>query len=112
MIAGAELNVNVSGQSGQFGKSLVASNVNSFNPATVTYAHAPLVFNPGMVLPVPNTPGQVAFDVASQVAAWNAADDKASLAISSAGPWGRVIMDSLETYKGHPATLTVMYRPQ
>ena len=109
-IVGAELNVNVTGQSGQFGKTLVAANVNFFNPATVTYANAPLIYNPGAAVAVPNASGHVVFDVASQVAAWGAAGD--SLAISSAGPGGRVIMDSLESFQGHPATLTVTYRPQ
>lgn len=116
-IVSAELDVNVTGQSGQFGKTLVASNVNAFNPATVTFATAPLIYNPGAALPVPNAGGPVAFDVASQVAAWDAvaaqaADSMGNLAISSAGPGGRVILDSLESYQGHPATLTVTYRPQ
>ncbi len=110
-IVGAQLDVNFTGQSGQFGKSLVASNVNSFNPATVTYATAPLIYNPGTALPVPNAAGHVVFDVTSQIAAWDAADSKGSLALSSAGPWGRVIIDSLETYQSQPAKLTVLYRP-
>lgn len=117
-IAGAELNVNFSGQSGQFGKTLVASNVNPFDPATVTYATAPLIYNPGAAVAAPNAGAQVVFDVASQVAAWDAAGGAQAagsmgrLAISSAGPGGRVIMDSLESFQGHPATLTVTYRPQ
>lgn len=111
-IVGAQLDVNFTGQSGQFGKSLVASNVNSFNPATVTYATAPLTYNPGTALAVPDAAGHVVLDVTSQVAAWDAAASQGSLAISSAGPWGRVIMDSLETYQAQPAKLTVMYQPQ
>ncbi len=116
-IVGAELGANFSGQSGQFGKTLVAANVNAFTPATVTYATAPLVYNPGAAVAVPNAAGPVTFDVTSQVAAWDAgaaqaADGKGNLAILAAGPGGRVILDSLETFQGHPATLTVMYRPQ
>ncbi len=109
-ITAAELKVNVSGQSGQFGKSLVAANVNAFDPMTVTYANAPLIFNPGAAVAVPDANGSMAFDVASQVAAWGAAGD--SLAISAAGPGGRVILDSLESYQGQPATLTLTYLPQ
>ena len=116
-IVGAQLDVNFSAQSGQFGKSLVASNVNAFNPATVTYANAPLTYNPGTALAVPNAAGHVLLDVTSQVHAWDAAGaqaaaSQASLAISSAGPWGRVIMDSLETFQSQPAKLTVLYRPE
>ncbi len=116
-ITAATLGVHVSGQSGQFGKSLVASNVNAFDPMTVTYASAPLTYNPGSAVAVPDADPEMAFDVASQVAAWDAAgaqaaDSMGSLAVSAGGPWGRVIMDSLETYQGHPAELTVTYLPK
>lgn len=107
-IVSAELAVNVQSQSGQFGKTLVASNVNAFDPATVTYANAPLIFNPGAAVAVPNANGSMAFDVAAQVAAWDAEGD--SLAISAAGPGGRVVMDSLESFQGQPATLKVTYK--
>ncbi len=120
-IVSAELAVNVTGQSGQFGKSLVAANVNAFDPAKVTYATAPLLYNPGTAVVVPNANGEVAFDVASQVTAWDAgaadaaggaqaADSMGNLAVSAAGPWGRVIMDSLESFQGHPATLKITYK--
>lgn len=107
VITAAELKVNVSGQSGQFGKSLVAANVNAFDPTKVTYANAPLIFNPSAAVAVPNANGSMTFDVTSQVTAWGAAGN--SLAISAAGPGGRVILDSLESYQSQPATLTLTY---
>ena len=111
----AELAVNVTSQSGQFGKTLVASNVNTFDPTKVTYANAPLIYNPGAAVAVPNAVGGMAFDVASQVTAWDAAgaqaaEDMGNLAISAAGPGGRVVMDSMETFQSQPATLKITYK--
>ena len=114
-IVSAELAVNVTSQSGQFGKTLVASNVNTFDPTKVTYANAPLIYNPGAAVAVPNAVGGMAFDVASQVTAWDAAgaqaaEDMGNLAISAAGPGGRVVMDSMETFQSQPATLKITYK--
>ncbi len=104
------------GESGTKGKSLTAWNVNAFNSAAVTYKTAPLSYNPGSAMSLPAGPGAVQLDVKAQVAAWDAAGaqaagDKGLLAVSASGPLGRVIFDSLESFQGHPATLTVTYMP-
>ncbi|MCO6450023.1 MAG: immune inhibitor A [Caldilineales bacterium] len=113
-IVSAEMKLNMTGQSGAFGKSLTALNVNDFDPMTVTYNTAPATYNPGASVPVPDAGGEVAFDVASQVAAWDAAGALAEgaegmLAVAAAGPPGRVVFDSLESFNGAPASLVVTY---
>jgi hypothetical protein len=116
-IVSAELTVNATFQSGAFGKELTVLNTNPFDSTTVTYDDAPTVYNPGDAVPVPDALGMVmTFDVAGNVTAWDAvgaqatADgDMGQLAISATGPWGRVTMDSLETYEANPAMLTVTY---
>ncbi|MDW8268343.1 MAG: S8 family serine peptidase [Anaerolineae bacterium] len=114
-IQSATLTLRMTGESGAPGKTLTAHNVNPFNSATVTYATAPLTYNPGT--PVPAVVGPVNFDVKAQVMAWDAAGAQASgstvgqLAVSAAGLPGRVIFDSLETFAAAPAKLTVTYLP-
>lgn len=113
-IQSATLTLRMTGESGGPGKTLTAHNVNPFNSATVTYATAPLTYNPST--PVPAVVGPVSFDVKAQVMAWDAAGAQANgsigqLAVSAAGLPGRVIFDSLESFAGAPATLTVTYLP-
>lgn len=116
-VIAAELMANVTGQSGQFGKSLTVLNSEAFDPATVTYATAPTTFNPSAAVAVPETPGMVSFDVANNVLAWDAVGaqamgDMGYLAISASGPAGRVIFDSLETWNATPVSLQVTYIPE
>lgn len=114
-IQSATLTLRMTGESGAPGKTLTAHNVNTFNSATVTYATAPLTYNPGT--PVPAVVGPINFDVKAQVMAWDAAGAQANgstmgqLAVSAAGLPGRVIFDSLESFAGAPAKLVVTYLP-
>lgn len=116
-VQSASLTLQLTGESGAAGKALTAWNVNTFDPATVTYATAPLTYNPGSPTALPASPAAVSLDVKTQVMAWDAAGaqqmtaDTAALAVSASGPLGRAIFDSLESYQGHPATLTVTYMP-
>ncbi len=130
----ATLTLRFVGESGTKGKSLTAWNVNAFDSTAVTYKTAPLSYNPGSAVALPAAAGHVNFNVKAQVAAWDAAGAQASsrgfvasaqpsgsargaagskglLAVSASGPLGRVIFDSLESFQGHPATLTVTYMP-
>ncbi len=114
-IQSATLTLWMTGESGGPGKTLTVHNVNPFDSATVTYATAPLTYNPGV--PVPAAIGLVNFDVKAQVMAWDAAgalsngSTTGQLAVSAAGLPGRVIFDSLETFAAVPAKLTVTYLP-
>ena len=113
-IVSAELAINTTFESGSFGKELTVLNTEGFDTTMVTYDDAPAVYNPGDAVPV--TMGMMTFDVAANVAAWDAVGAQATgdshmgqLAISATGPWGRVVFDSLETYQAEPAMLTVTY---
>jgi hypothetical protein len=113
-IASAELTIATTFESGALGKELTVLNVNPFDSTTVTYDDAPSVYNPGAAVPV--SMGMMTFDVAFNVAAWDAVgaqaaadDDMGQLAISATGPFGRIVFDSLETYQAMPAKLTVTY---
>lgn len=116
-VQSASLTLQLTGESGATGKALTAWNVNAFDPATVTYATAPLPYNPGSPTALPGSPAAVSLDVKTQVMAWDAAGaqqmaaDSAALAVSASGPLGRAIFDSLESFQGHPAKLTVTYMP-
>jgi len=112
-ILNATLTVNVSGQTGAAGKQLTVLNSDVYTPKLVTYDNAPAAYNPGAGVDVPTTPGPLSFDVASQVAAWDAPGlvsyQWGYLALSATGPAGRISLDSLESSPGAPATLTVTY---
>ena len=113
-IISADLMVNVTLESGAFGKELTVLNTEGFDSATVTFETAPDVYNPGE--PVAAAVGMLSFDVANNVAAWDAAGAQATddhhmdwLAISASGPFGRISMDSMESYQAEAPTLTVVY---
>ncbi|MCO6450026.1 MAG: immune inhibitor A [Caldilineales bacterium] len=108
-IVSAELKLNVTGQSGAFGKSLAALNTGAFDSMTVTYNNAPATFNPSAAVSVPDAGGEVTIDVTALLAAWDASANQ--LAVAAAGPPGRVVFDSLESFNGKPAVLTVVYGP-
>lgn len=115
-IFSAKLQVHVSGQSGALGKSLAVLNVTPFTPAAVTYAVQNaelLLYNPSAAVSVPLAPGPLSFDVTEQVKSWDdplfTSYHRGYLALSASGPFGRIILDSLETTAGSPATLTVTY---
>jgi uncharacterized repeat protein (TIGR01451 family) len=110
----AELMVKVTLESGAFGKELTVLNTEPFDSTTVTYDTAPAVYNPGAA--VPAAVGMMSFDVATNVAAWDAVGAQAiadqhmdTLAISASGPWGRISMDSLEAFEAKAPTLMVTY---
>jgi uncharacterized repeat protein (TIGR01451 family) len=110
----ADLMINVTLESGAFGKELTVLNTEAFDSATVTYDTAPAVYNPGAAVPV--TVGVMSFDVANNVAAWDAVGAQATdehhmdtLAISASGPWGRISMDSLETFEAKAPMLKITY---
>ena len=115
-IVSAQLDMNATFQSGADGKQLNVMNVTSFDSATVTYSDNLAFFNPGPALPV--IIGPLSLDATGQVATWDDAAAQSTtqfgpgyLAISATGPYGRVVMDSLETYKAQPVTLTIVYLP-
>ena len=108
-IVSAELTVNVTGQSGAFGKELAVLNSEPFTSTEVTYATAPAVSNPSASMAVPDDGGAVTFDVTDQITEAGTGG-MVYLAISATGPRGRVIMDSLETFNGKPAMLKVVYK--
>jgi len=110
----ADLMVNVTLESGSFGKELTVLNTEAFDTTTVTYDIAPAIYNPGVSVPV--TVGMMTFDVMGNVEAWDDMGVQATadghivtLAISGSGPWGRVTMDGLETWQAMPPTLMVTY---
>ena len=110
----AELMVNVTLESGAFGKELTVLNSEGFDSATVTFETAPAVYNPGE--PVAAAVGMLSFDVLNNVAAWDAVGAQATadhhmdyLAISASGPFGRFSMDSMEAFEAKAPTLTVVY---
>jgi len=110
----ANLMVNVTLESGAFGKELTVLNTEAFDSTTVTYDDAPATYNPGEAVPV--SVGMMTFDVGGNVAAWDAMSAQATtdghiaqLVISGSGPWGRVTMDSLETWQAMPPTLMITY---
>ncbi len=110
----AELMVNVTLESGAFGKELTVLNSESFDSATVTFETAPAVYNPGE--PVAAAVGMLSFDVLNNVAAWDAVGAQATadhhmdyLAISASGPFGRFSMDSMEAFEAKAPMLTVVY---
>ncbi len=106
-IVDAALKVYVDTESGAFGKSLNVLNVDAFDSTTVTYADAPATYNPSDAVAV--ALGELSFDVTAQIAAW---EDGSQLAITSGGPFGRVSIDSLESYQAMPAILMVTYSIQ
>ena len=85
-ILSAELAMNLTLQSGSFGKELAVLNVEAFDTTTVTYDDAPAVYNPGASVAVPDDLGMVTFDVAGNVAAWDANAMPARVRVAHASP--------------------------
>ncbi|NOX60445.1 MAG: BspA family leucine-rich repeat surface protein [Chloroflexi bacterium] len=112
-IISATLTLNLTAQSGAWGKTLTALNTEPFTPALVTYASAPDAYNPSPPAPIPSTPGPLSLDVTAQVAAWDAYGLRsfrwAYLALSASGPPGRIALHSLESASGSPPQLRVTY---
>ncbi len=114
-IVDASLTVSATLESGATGKALaVLNNVAPFDPAKVTYATAPTVFNPGPGASVHL--GAMTLDASSQVETCDRLDQedalggKCYLAISASGPLGRVAMYSLESWpRGQQPRLVVSY---
>ncbi len=114
-IVSASLDVLTTLESGTKGKALaVLNNVAPFDPTKVTYATAPGVFNPGPAASV--RLGAITIDAKGQVATCDRMDQqehlggKCYLAITAAGPLGRVAMQSLESWpRGQQPRLTVSY---
>ncbi len=121
----AELTINVTSESGACGKEMAVLNVEDFDSATVVYDDNLSTFNPSESLPV--VLGTITFNVKTQLWGWDLVaepvvpvggpehliipPETGQLAISAAGPCGRIVADSLETRKGQPPTLVVTYLP-
>ena len=114
-ILDATLTVNVTFESGAYGKQLMVMNVDPFDAMTVTYADGLNYYNPGPGADV--AMGMVTMDATSQVAAWDAdgSPGNPQLAIAADGPMGRVVFDSKDTLLANPNAmppkLVVTYRP-
>ena len=80
----ADLMVNVTLETGSFGKELTVLNTEAFDTTTVTYDTAPAIYNPGVSVPV--TVGMMTFDVAGNVEAWDANAMLARVRVAHASP--------------------------
>lgn len=111
----ATLTIHLYLESGAWGKHLLVLNAAPFDPATVTFATAPAVFNPGQPIPVSPALGDLTIDVRDQIAAWDAAGADAQrgyLALAMSGPNGRVALASLESWPpDQHAVLRVRFIP-
>ncbi len=103
-------------ESGAWGKQLIVLNTQAFDPAAVTFASAPIAFNPGEPVPVPPALGDLAIAVREQIAAWDAKGpdpERGYLAIAMSGPNGRVAIASLESWPPDQSpTLRVRFIPR